>query len=244
MSLPIFSFTDFGVQSSYLGQLHAAVIALYADAQVITLQADAPRFNPKASAYLLYSLVEYLPRQCVVIGVVDPGVGSDRDALVIRLGQRWFVGPDNGLLAMMAQDKRSLVYRLNWQPQQLSNSFHGRDVFAPVAAHLANGQSVDMSLLHNDIFVGADWPEQLLQAIYVDSYGNIMTGMQASKADLSQGLICQDKIIIHAPTFSAVPEGSLFWYANANGLVEIAQNCGDAAKSLNIAIGIPVSWAT
>ena len=138
----IVMFTDFGVAGPYAGQMKAALAAVAPAVSAIDLMHDAPVFRPKASAYLLAALVRPLPAGTVVLGVVDPGVGSPgRRPVAARAGGRWFVGPDNGLFAIAAQHAGGGEWwEIDWRPERLSNTFHGRDLFAPVAARLALGE--------------------------------------------------------------------------------------------------------
>lgn len=240
MPAPVFTFTDFGFTSSYLGQLEAAVIKEAPLSRVVLLQADAPVFNPRASAYLLSSLTDYLPSDSVVLAVVDPGVGSDRRAIAVKLKERWFVGPDNGLLAMMIMDEVSEVYEIVWQPAHLSSSFHGRDLFAVTGARLAAGKHVAMLPLEKSDLIGHSWPHSLSEVIYIDTYGNLVTGIPAHEVSTDMTVSCGIELFGHARTFAEVPPGHLFWYENANGLLEIAQNQGSAAATLGVDIGTEV----
>lgn len=135
-------FTDYGYQGPYVGQLKARLYDYTTRSQfrlppVIDLMHDAPVFNPRSSAYLLASCLPYLPDNSVVLAVVDPGVGTQRFGLALEVMDRWLVGPDNGLLAIAAKRFSSAqVYQLA-EPAGISATFHGRDVFADVAAELA-----------------------------------------------------------------------------------------------------------
>ena len=135
-------FTDFGWQGPYVGQMKAVLAQQAPDQTVIDLMHDAPVFNSRAAAYLLASLVEPFPKDTVFLAVVDPGVGSgERRPCVLQADGRWYVGPDNGLFNVIAkQSAEYTAWVIDWQPDSLSDSFHGRDLFAPVAAQLASGQ--------------------------------------------------------------------------------------------------------
>jgi S-adenosylmethionine hydrolase len=100
---------------------------------------DVPSFDPKATAYLLSAYAADFPDNAVFVCVVDPGVGSDRAPIVVKAGEQWFVGPDNGLFEILLRRREATTWRITWQPDRLSASFHGRDLFAPVAAKLALG---------------------------------------------------------------------------------------------------------
>ena len=140
----IFLFTDFGSADLYVGQVKAVLAAQAPRAPVIDLLNDAPPFNIRAGAHLLAALAARIPRGSVTLAVVDPGVGGAREAVAVRADGRWFVGPDNGLISVAAaRAGTAQVYAIGWRPRRLSASFHGRDLFAPVAAMLARGRRKD-----------------------------------------------------------------------------------------------------
>jgi S-adenosylmethionine hydrolase len=210
---------------------------------VIDLFADAPPFDSRAGAYLLAAYVGEFPPGTVFLCVVDPGVGGTREPLVVHADGRWFVGPGNGLLSQVAA--RAVVaeaWRIDWRPERLSASFHGRDLFAPVAARLALGEPPAGTPLPLAGVIG-DWPADWPAVVYLDHYGNAMTGMRDAVLARDAKLRIKGHTLAHAGTFSDVAKGTPFWYANANGLVEIAVNQGRAADLLRLAVGDPVAVA-
>ena len=235
-------FTDFTLNGPYVGQMHAVLGQLAPGVCLVDLMHDAPRCDPRAAACLLARIVAPLPDDALVLAVVDPGVGDPgRRAVVLEADGRCFVGPDNGLLESVARTaKLSRWWQITWQPPQLSDSFHGRDLFAPVAAQLATGTPLEQRAHRIPAGHFADWPTELAEVIYVDAFGNLITGLDAGDIDMSARLAIAGNTVAGARTFSAVPEGELFWYHNSMGLVEIAQNRGNAALSLGCGIGTPV----
>ncbi len=237
-------FTDFGSNDLYVGQVEAA---LHRDAPglgVIHLLHEAPMFNPKASAHLLAALVTRMPKGNVYVAVVDPGVGSARDAVLVQADGDWFVGPDNGLLSVVANRSTSRQFwRAVTPPADSSVSFHGRDIFAPIAAGLEIGRPAeDFAEPLEALSVGlADG--DLAEIIYVDHYGNAFTGIRATNASTSRKLVVGSREIGHASVFSSVTAGTAFWYANSVGLVEVAVSGGSASRALDLAVGQPVRWA-
>jgi S-adenosylmethionine hydrolase len=238
----IFLFTDFGVQGPYLGLMEAAITKGCPDVRVINLMCDAPRHASRPSAYLLDAMVDWIPPRGVVVAVVDPGVGSERKNLALRSHNRWFLGPDNGLLARIGRrDEQSQLWELHPEAHwPVSASFHGRDVFAPAAAMLACGGSPTLTSLPREEMVGFDWPSILAEVIYIDAFGNAMTGVPAQSVASSRGLQVRGQALPRVRTFSEVPEGALLCYENSLGLLEIAMNCGSAAEALGLVIGCPV----
>jgi S-adenosyl-L-methionine hydrolase (adenosine-forming) len=233
----IFLFTDYGFQGPYIGQVETVLHQLAPNEKVITLMADAPRNKPKESAYLLASLIKKLPEDAIIFCVVDPGVGSDEDKpVMMKIDGRWFVGADNGLFDIVARDAEVIeAYEIIWRPKALSNSFHGRDLYAPVCAMIANGNEVDStSFKWNDKH---KWPDDLNEIIYIDHFGNCMTGIRAESLDKQLVLRIDHQDIVNADTFSDVKEGKALWYENSNGLIEIAVNQGTAEDILQLKIG-------
>ena len=230
-------FTDYGLHGPYLGQIKSVLAQGASDQRIITLLADAPRFNPKACAYLLASFARDFPMGTVFFVVVDPGVGSDVDKpVIIHADGCWYVGPDNGLFDIIARNASNLkAWKISWRPQHLSNTFHGRDLYAPVCGKLADGQPPP-----GEEFNWTDrhhWEEDLNEIIYIDHFGNAMTGIGGGKLDTSLALGVAGHKLKNAGKFSDVEPGEAFWYENSYGLVEIAVNMGSAAQKLGISVG-------
>lgn len=233
--------TDFG-PGPYTGQMQAVLAQQAPAIPVINLFDDLPCWDIRAAAYLLPAYVADFPLDSVFLCVVDPGVGSEqRQPVIGRIDGRWYVGPGNGLFHILARRSRSAhFWRIDWQPEQLSASFHGRDLFAPVAARLACGIPPEGDGISEPLPVG-DWPDDLLQILYIDHFGNAITGLRAGQLAASQRLKVGGYLLNRATTFSDVPAGEMFWYENANGLVEIAVNCGRAADHEGVQLAADVS---
>ena len=231
-------FTDFGLGGPYVGQLHAVLARSAPGIPVIDLLHDVPRQGVRAGAYLLPSLLAPFPVSTVFLCVVDPGVGSARRAVMVWADGHWFVGPDNGLFHVLAHRAARVDCReILWRPDRLSSSFHGRDLFAPVAARLACGTLPDSRPAELAAPAGADWPEDLPEVIYIDTFGNAITGLRASGVRTGQILHIRGQALCHAGTFSAVATGEAFWYFNSSELVEIAVNGGSAAGTFGLKPG-------
>jgi hypothetical protein len=234
----IFMFTDFGAEGPYLAQMQAVLAAQAPGVHCFNLLSNAPAGDPRRAAYLLAALESGLPAGSIVVGVVDPGVGGERLAVVVEAGGRRFVGPDNGLFSRVAaRDPGARASRIDWWPARLSASFHGRDLFAPVAARLAGGVDVPLSDLPLSALIGADWPDELAEVVYVDGYGNLFTGLRGDRVDDGAVVEVGGRCLRFAPTFSAVPSGEAFWYRNSCGLVEVAVNGGSARERLGLGVG-------
>lgn len=235
-------FTDFGLSGPYTGQVKAVLAREAPGVPVIDLFADAPAFDPMLSAYLLAAYAAEFPAGSVFVCVVDPGVGTDRRPLVVEADGRLFVGPDNGLFELVRRRAATVrAWAIDWRPARLSASFHGRDLFAPVAAQLATGAAVPGSPMEPAVLARPDWPDELARIVYVDVYGNAMTGMRAAALPDGALLRVGGTTIRRGRTFADVPAGQALWYENSNGLAEIAVNQGRADRDLTLAVGAPVA---
>jgi len=231
-------FSDFGLEGPYVGQLKAVLHRKAPDVPVVDLFADAPTFDVRAAAYLLAAYVGEFPVGTVFLAVVDPGVGGDRRAALVQADERWYVGPDNGLFNIVARRARSVHWwDIVWRPARLSASFHGRDLFAPVAAGLAVGDLPPVEEQNPAARMDLGWPDDLAQVIYIDHYGNAMTGLRAAAIPRGATLQVAGHRLPRARTFSDVPPKEAIWYENANGLAEIAVNRGRACDILGITPG-------
>jgi len=234
--------TDFGLAGPYIGQMKVKIYETAPDALVVDLFADLPAQNPKAAAYLLAAYADAFSPGAIFLCVVDPGVGGDRPATVVEAGGRWFVGPGNGLfeLVMRRFEENLRVQEIDWPPDNLSASFHGRDIFAPVAARVYNGDMPPVTERPTDWMRRPDWPDDLPEIVYIDHFGNAITGLRASCVNPSYEIAINNVYLKRASTYSEVPLGRAFWYENSNGLVEVSVNQGSSAKELDIKIGTKV----
>ncbi|MDO9139608.1 MAG: SAM-dependent chlorinase/fluorinase [Methylobacter sp.] len=178
----IILFTDFGPSGPYLGQMESVLRQTALNVPVINLLSNAPIADPRLSAYLLAALRHSFPVNSIFLAVVDPGVGGERKAVVLQADGQAFVGPDNGLLNTVAvQSQHTQWSEIIWRPERCSMSFHGRDIFAPIAAKLAINAADDLlrPFDRNDL---SAWPHDLAEVIYFDHYGNAMTGLRYREA--------------------------------------------------------------
>ena len=235
--------TDFGGSGPYVGQMKLRLSGLAPRIPVIDLISDLQPFRPDLAAYLLPALSVEMPAGTLYLCVVDPGVGGARGALAVDVDGDWYVGPDNGLLAPVIRRANHVrILRIDWRPEKLSDSFHGRDLFAPVAAMLCDGSYPNHTEIDSGEIAGSDWPDELAKIIYADNYGNLVTGIRASGLDRRLRLQVRGREIDYARTFCEVPPGQAFWYENSFGLVELAVNQGDARIAVGLGIGDPVEF--
>ncbi len=238
----IFLFTDYG-SGPYQGQLESAVRRHRPDARIIHLCTNAPRCNPRAAAYLLSACCAYrLPAEALLIGIVDPGVGTWEDPpLVLRLEQRWYVGPDNGLFDILRRRDRQQAWHPAWRPDNISPSFHGRDLYAPLAARILDGWRPPETERAPARHEQRRWPDELPEIIYLDHFGNALSGLQARHYSKVQRFLAGNRILRYADTFGGAQPGAAFWHTNSAGLVEFSVNQGSAAATLALEIGAPVT---
>lgn len=234
-------FTDYGVSDPYVGQLKARLAEAAPAHVLVDLLHAVPPFNPHAGAHLLSAFAAGFPAGCVFLAIVDPGVGTLRDGVVVMADGRWYVGPDNGLLSVVAGRARDARYwRIEWKPQGLSSTFHGRDLFAVIAAEIARGEFPQGKLVPADKlnveFDAGDLP----RVIYLDHFGNAWTGLRADQLTPHARVSVAGHTLKYCETFGLVGRGEGLWFRNSVGLVEVAVNRGSAAATLGVTVGMPV----
>lgn len=242
--MALFLFTDFGASDLYVGQVEAVLDRYAPGVRIIHLLHEAPCFDVQSSAHLLAALAQRQHRGHVFLAVVDPGVGTARNGIVARVDGRTYIGPDNGLLSVIwARGTLKVAWRISRWPDDASPTFHGRDVFAPVAAAVATGE------FPNETVRQVEAPEvqlpgdDLARIVYVDHYGNAYTGMRGAGLSPERRLRIRRMEFRHARVFAEAPAGQGFWYVNSIGLVEVAMPGNSAAKMLGLRVGQAVELA-
>ena len=246
MQGPIALFTDFGAGSIYVGQMHMAAANALSDVRVIDLYHDPAVFDVSCSAVLLAALLDQTPEGTALVGVIDPGVGSERAGLAIMLEGRWLVGPDNGLFSAALARSGGVpdYYRIQTGKEPRSQTFHGRDIFVPIAAGLVAGRQGGLIWLKDPSTtvtagIAADLSPDLARVVHIDRYGNIITGLRGEHFSQSRSFTVGLYRLAYAEYFAAVREGTCFWTVNSMGLVEFAVNQGSAAELLGLTVGDP-----
>ncbi|MBF2026499.1 MAG: SAM-dependent chlorinase/fluorinase [Oscillatoriales cyanobacterium C42_A2020_001] len=253
--------TDFGTRDSYVGVMKGAIAQVNPCLTVIDLTHDVPPQNIAHARFALMSAVPYFPRGTVHIAVVDPGVGSDRRGVAIAFGDSatqptgFLVGPDNGLFSgVLAQYPVLAAVELTnpqyWRESQPSSTFHGRDIFAPVGAHLASGISLEVigSAIAPDTLTSFPLPlltrqnHSILGCIQaIDHFGNLITNIHSNDvADFAWAVQIADLSIDRVTAYRDRPSSSPLALIGSHGWVEIAINCGNAQQMLNLHIGDPI----
>ncbi len=234
-------FTDFGLEGPYSGQVEAVLLLQAPGVPIIRLFSDLPSHDIQAAAYLLPAYAAGFPPGTVFLCVVDPGVGGDRPGVVLEADGRWYVGADEGLFELLARRARTLTYWRLPPARGVSSSFHGRDVFAPVAARLARDGVPGGGAVVAQRSPRSGWPDELFQVVYIDHFGNAISGVRATALPADALLEINGHVLRAARTFSDVPGGEAFWYPNSSGLVEIAVNRGRASEVLGARTGLPIT---
>lgn len=256
--------SDYGHRDPFVGVCHAVIRNVDPSIPVIDLAHGIPAHDVRAGAIALCDSVPYLPRHAVALAVVDPGVGAVRRAVAVdTFGGLTFVGPDNGLLApavALAGGAEAVaeVSASSWRMEPVSNTFHGRDLFAPVAAHLAAGQPIiaagqplDPAILTQLALPGprVDGNEIAAEAIDIDIYGNVR--LAAAVIDLvaigaEPGTMLEVEAaglrtpVSYARSFGDVAVHEPLVFEDANGSLALGINRGDAATDLGVRRGAEV----
>jgi S-adenosyl-L-methionine hydrolase (adenosine-forming) len=247
--------SDFGSGSPYAAAMKAAAAAL-CDAHLVDISHDVPPGAILEGAYLLWSVAPACGPGTVHCAVIDPGVGTDRASLAVASGGQAFVGPDNGVLLPAARRMGApAVYRLDdpafWR-HPVSATFHGRDVFAPVAARLASGTPVTAVGVPTDAYVDLvlptghrDGASLVGEVLWIDRFGNLVTSIPG---DLLEGVTAGRGVVVETPaaslpataarTFGDAAPAQAVVIVGSDGMVEVAVNRGSAAAKLAAAIGM------
>ncbi|WP_072620717.1 SAM hydrolase/SAM-dependent halogenase family protein [Spirulina major] len=244
--------TDFGVQDGYVGILKGAIASIAPRCTIVDLTHQIPPQNIAAARFCLLNAYRYFPAGTVHVAVVDPGVGSDRHAVAIQIQEGWLVGPDNGLFSGVLQTSPPLAaVTLNnphyWRTPHPSTTFHGRDIFAPVGAHLSLGVPLTelgdslnpKHLVSLPLPAVTEDPTGLHGTIqHIDHFGNLITTIPGERLrDRAWGIKVSDRTLPAAHSYSDRPWGSAIALIGSHGWVEIAINGGNAQAQLEGQIG-------
>ena len=241
--------TDFG--SLYPASMKGVLLSINPDATIVDVTHSVPPADIRGGAFAMYSVVRCFPPGTIHVGVVDPGVGTDRKAIVVRAGEQYFVGPDNGLLIPPARLFADFqVYEITEErlPEHISSTFHGRDIFAPVAAHLSIGQDILEIARKTDDYVDLDFSgytieEQFIEAtvVYVDDFGNIITNIPGEnirdELEVGATLSISGRQMPFLRSYGEVSKWEIISLIGSHGFFEIALNQGSASRVLHLVNG-------
>jgi S-adenosylmethionine hydrolase len=250
MTRPIITLTtDFGLQDHYVGAMKGVILTRCPQAHIVDITHDIPPFSLYGGAYAIDQAAPLFPPGTIHVVVVDPGVGTDRKALLVECQQQFFVAPDNGVLSLtLARPGRSIAREITnrdlWLPHP-SSTFHGRDIFAPTAAALASGiaEPDDVGPLLENIqqlpglapikLERGAWGGKILS---VDRFGNVITNFRPPAGSFSL-IIGQHTITEFRQSFGAAAPHLVFAYSGSSGYLEVGMNRGHAAQTIRAAAG-------
>ncbi len=248
--------TDFGHRDAFVGTMKGVILGANPKASIVDLSHGIPPQNIMAGAMVLSGAVPFFPAGTIHIAVVDPGVGSERHPILIQSEREFFVGPDNGIFSLVMKGRKvKRIVELSKDTYHLkptSSTFHGRDIFAPVAAQLSLGQSTKKLGTPVDDFIRLPWPEVITnqnsvrgEVIYVDGFGNLITNIgEDTLAPFPRNRLLTNigPVQIHglSSSYSSVPDGDAVAVMNSWKFLEIAVRNGSAEKQTGKAVGAPV----
>jgi S-adenosylmethionine hydrolase len=248
--------TDFGTSEHFVGTMKGVILGIAPAAQIVDITHEVRAFEVTEGAFTIAQAYRYFPKNTVHVVVVDPGVGSSRRPLLAESGGQRFVAPDNGVLSMIFSRGKTKVRHITNEQyflHPLSRTFHGRDVFAPVAAHLASGvlPSRFGKLIEDHLRLNFEKPIQTGKRVWtgrilqVDRFGNLITNLhtdqfpdiQTRAFELNVGLQTVNRMAL---TFTECDPGEIFVLVGSSGYLEVATNQGSASKALGCGSGSPV----
>ncbi len=251
--------TDFGTHDAYVAAMKGVILSLSPALRLIDVTHEISPQDVMEAAFVLREAIQYFPSETVHLVVVDPGVGTDRRAVALRHHGHWFVGPDNGLFALLLETTtpEALVVLDRpafWRTPAPSDTFHGRDIFAPVAAHLALGRRLDEVGSPRESLKPLHWAlpiadEQGVQGwvVHIDRFGNCITNLPRETLEdkrrgrALKGYVGTSVIGGLQATYGAVAGGEPLLLFGSSGFLEVAVNGGNASALLDIRKGTPVN---
>ena len=245
--------TDFGLSDHYVAAMKGVMLDIFPQARLIDITHEITPFAIAEGAYTLAQSWRYFPKGTVYLVVIDPGVGSARRAIIAEAGGHYFVAPDNGVLTMAldAVPRRTVreITASRYFRHPVSRTFHGRDIFAPVAAHLAKGEPPARFGRRIDHWVSLELCRSAFKesgiVLKVDRFGNVITSFDwniwnwvAKEAfELHAG---RHAISLFATNYAEMKQGELYIISGSGGYLEISLNQGSAAQLLGLSAGAPI----
>lgn len=247
--------TDFGTRDSFVGVMKGVILSICPQTQMVDLTHEVPPQAVMSGAFLLKSSIDYFPKGTVHLAVVDPGVGSTRKAVALKSMGHYFVGPDNGLFSAALKDWGiEQVVELTEKKYQLPNpssTFHGRDIFAPAAAHLASGVPLSKLGVRLNNWIWREIPKPFKtnhgwtgQVLWIDRFGNLVTNLEKKHLPKPFRLkIGKTAVLTLAGHYAEAKKGTVMALIGSSGNLEISVNGGNAAQKLGVSIGAPAILA-
>jgi len=246
--------SDFGLRDWFVPSMKGVILGITPHARIVDVTHEIPAQDVQAGAFVLAAAARAFPKGTIHVAVVDPGVGSSRRAIAVHTGAAIFLGPDNGLLSLAVPDGRGIEMRSleneRYFRQPVSRTFHGRDVFAPVAAHLAKGVKFDSlgpkvaSIQRLAARVSIASPGEVRgEIIYVDRFGNLISNITAGQVRAVPGAqvtVGKRRVSPVRRSYSDVLPGRAVAVLNSLDLLEIGVRDGDAARAWRARCGTPL----
>jgi hypothetical protein len=253
--------TDFGGPDPYVGVMKGVILGIHQNAVIVDLSHDIAPGDIRSAAFALRMAIDYFPKGTIFLTVVDPGVGTSRRGIAVEIAGRTFVGPDNGLLSWVLEssefDRGVELTNEDFFLPNASGTFHGRDIFAPVAAHLCNGTSIEELGKPIDDIIRFDLPkicatESSLQGevVYIDRFGNLLTNIKNEefirwRDGIGGGAVRVNlgsmEIKDFGRTYGIVMRDHPVIVFGGEGVLEVAVNGGTASESFGAGIGTQVT---
>jgi S-adenosylmethionine hydrolase len=244
--------TDFGTRDWFVGTMKGVMLGIQPRAAIVDIAHEIPPGDIRAGAFALAASFAYFPKGTIHVAVVDPGVGGERKAIAVQTANYSFVGPDNGVLSWaLAREEIKAIRALENKTyflSPISRTFHGRDIFAPVAAHLSSGVPISKFGPALQNFARLPWPEPRRtggrvqgEIIYFDRFGNAVTNIRVhdlpSSARKPTRIRMKGRSLPIGEFYQAVAPGRALALNGSSGLLEISVNGGSAAEILKLTIG-------
>lgn len=253
--------TDFGLRDSYVAQMKGTILSIAIRVSIVDVTHAISRHSIMQAAFIIADVWRMYPDGTAHVVVVDPGVGTERRPIALEAHGQYFVGPDNGVFSHVLEEAEradagwtgvTLTNTDYWRTPAVSATFHGRDIFAPVAAHLVNGTflthlgdaltdperlSLPAYTVGDDAITG--------EIIYVDSFGNCVSNIPKSalpqpESEIAITVLAGDRTLPYVRTYGVVPDGAPLALIGSHGYLELATRQGNAAHLYGFAVGTPV----
>ncbi len=248
--------TDFGLKDPYVAEMKGAILTIKPDAKIIDITHLVPKYDIRTGAFMLASSADYFPKRTVHVGVVDPGVGTQRRAIVVETNRGFFVGPDNGILILAAQKQgiRGVWELVNtkFMLPQVSSTFHGRDIFAPAAASIDDGVAPEKfgPQVTDAVTPQFAQPKQrngttVGEVLTIDDFGNIITNITVEERAIEAARVklkTENFKLSFAATYADAKSSEPIAIVGSHGFLEIALNQASAAKKFCVKTGDAVEF--
>lgn len=246
--------TDFGLSDWFVGTMKGVILKIAPNTQIIDITHDIPPQNIRAGAFAIMAGYKYFPEGSIHVAIVDPEVGGKRIPIAVKTRCYWFIGPDNGVLSYALREQEVLEIRAIENQriclEGVGSTFHGRDIFAPAAAHIAKGIHPEFIGRKLKSFVKLEFPECVVtndkvlgEVVYIDKFGNAITNIKFNRADEFCGwdvVIGRKKVASVLSCYADVSPGEAVAVCGSGGFIEIAVRNGNASQELNLKTGTKI----